>query len=260
MNVSVVLLNSLIMIGIIEAVFKLVVRRFMKEHDNRIKIFIVISVSFIFGYFTLEDGVLNRKSNLFETLDFDPFSPSEIISNKIKIYNNNRESSSNEFDLLIQKRFHDEYYVFGTMTINLSEQDGYIRKFSCILPYIFYFLIARVFCENEMKTSKRICSIFSILGALYEVNLFIGLNQKDIIVEMLPTRMALFEIVKYIHLVYALFFLITIGFDSIYAETEEKVVDSQNLKLFQKIAENQKAIQEKIDELDKKRTEKFENE
>ena len=65
--------------------------------------------------------------------------------------------------------------------------------------------------------------------------------------------MALFEIIKYIHIAFALFFLITIGIDSIYAESEEKIIDSENVKLLQQIAENQQIIQNKITELDNKR-------
>ena len=187
----------------------------MQARSVNLKILIVILTSLLFAFLTMEDGVIQRKTNLFEILDIDPFSPSEIISNKIQIYNKDHGVDNKEFYLLMQKKFHDEYYKFGSLTVNFSEKDLNIRRLFCIAPYIFYLFIARIFLEDEMKMSKRICSIFTILGGLYEVRLFYALNQKDIIIEAFPSRMALFEIIKYIHIDFALFFLITIGIDSI---------------------------------------------
>ena len=144
------------------------------------------------------------------------------------------------------------------MTTSIKKEEIDQRKIKCLIPFIFYLIISRVYLDDEMKMSKRIWSIFSILFGLYQLGLFVAVNPRDIIIEMFPVRMALFEIVQIFNFIFALFFLIIIGVDLILTDTKEKIVDPENLTLFQIIAQNQKIIQERVEILDNKRKAKFE--
>lgn len=137
--------------------FKRVVQEKLVRKSRAFAFIIVFLSTFIFVYFTAEESVFNREDNMFEVLKLEPFATSSEIDKQISVHFPDRETEyEKQFEYLMQKNYHDQYYKFGEIDIDLNSNDVDERHAVMFTRYIIYTMLALVFMGEELPAAKRV--------------------------------------------------------------------------------------------------------
>ena len=149
---SSVLIQGIALAAVIELIFKKL------DRQNKVFSFIVVFLATLaFVFFTSEEGVFNREENMFEILKVEPFAPKEEISRQIESVFPNRDTEYHkEFEYLVQKNFHDQYYKFGSIRKDQNPNDVDERHVAMLTKYVIFIIIALIFLGDELPQAKRI--------------------------------------------------------------------------------------------------------
>jgi hypothetical protein len=248
---SSVLIQGIWLAAVIELIFKR-----LDQKRKAISFSIVFAVTLMFVFFTSEEGVFNREENMFEVLKVEPFASKEDISRQIETIFPKRDTEYHkEFEYLIQKNFHDQYYKFGSIRKDQSPNDVDERHVAMLTKYIIFIIIALIFMGDELPQAKRICFIFTVLAIFYEGGLYFNIDEKDFLLGMFPKHYCLFEIIKFFHWLYTFIYLLVVGLGAIHSLPEDMLEETEKNKLLCDVMKNQATIRKLIGKLDDQRKE-----
>lgn len=216
-------------------------------------IVLVGSISLAFAFLTAEKGVVDREKNMFEILGVKPFaSGAEIEEGIARVFGNTTNNETEIFEALTQRNYQVQYYRFGEIDQRMKSAGEDSRFFVVASKYIILLFVSIVFVGDEIPSAKRFCLIFTILFIIYEVTLYATLEERDIILELFPEHYWLFEIVKYLHVVFVYIFLCIVGILSVNHKSQNLDTENEKNKLLEEVSQNMTKISTKIKEISQK--------
>ena len=225
----------------------------MAIKNKPLAIWIWLIVSAAFAFLTAEDGLTNRKENMFEILKTEPFVSGTVIEEQIAaIFQNSTAEEIKEFEYLTQKNFQFQYYRFGEIDTKMKSGSIDFRYGLIFAKYLAVLLVSLVFLGDDLPQAKRTWFIFTILTIIYEAGLYTNIEDRDLILDSFPKQFWLFEIVKYLHIFFVFIYLSIAGLIAIHTEVEDTDIDKEKNKLLGAVALNMKTISDKIKEIDAK--------
>ncbi|CAI2378097.1 unnamed protein product [Moneuplotes crassus] len=241
------ILNALAMCFLIEIGFKLI-SKFVKNKAMAIVLVSSISASFIL--LVKEEGVFDKKNNMFEILEVDPLATSDQIQTALNELKEKGEFNvTEEFEALTRKNFQIQYNRFGSIDMTLSNENEDIRFVVMVAQRLLLIFIPLVLIGDDIPNCKRIVMTFTVMFVIYEASLFSNIDERDMILSIFPRSYCLFEILRYLHVVFIYIFLCIIGIFIVNHEVKDKGIEKEKNSLLEKAAKNMKTIYTLISEI-----------